>query len=394
MYWNSNYTNEQGGHEIPLYGDFSQDAQHPEWGFSGTGESFQIERLDALSQADGYQNLYVFGYVVPALGYVPEGMQAVTIPGGEFAVFRAPAHQNRQELGDNLRATWRYACDEWLPASAYEADSSRMAFEYYLGSSAEVEEGFYIAVFDVDRITRPGMDAARDGVMKTVFLPEVTNDYLWQGTVRGRQVSHKWGCSGIDGTAFGPIPGEKGRGEYLFVAYGVYSDPERDDNDYQVLLCYDTKDWARYETVLDQNAMHKNGPAHPLHKFFVYTGNTSWGVQNLEYDAYSGNYLMAVYPGKKPGFANLPMYIVDGSVPPRTEILSGSDPACTGEVLTLLPSKLGGKTPGFSWPHGSTGLYSLGDGRFYVSHHGRTPAGHDTHVRLTDWAAITAAEIK
>ena len=117
-------------------------------------------------------------------------------------------------------------------------------------------------------------------------------------------------------------------------------------------------------------------------------------MQNLEYDAYSGNYLLAVYPGKKPGFANLPMYIVDGSVPPRTEILSGSDPACTGEVLTLLPSKLGGKTPGFSWPHGSTGLYSLGEGRFYVSHHGRTPAGHDTHVRLTDWAAITAAEIK
>ena len=276
----------------------------------------------------------------------------------------------------------------------YKHDAIGQGILRNLGSSAEVEEGFYSAVFDVDRITRPGMDAARDGVMKTVFLPEVTNDYLWQGTVRGRQVSHKWGCSGIDGTAFGPIPGEKGRGEYLFVAYGVYSDPERDDNDYQVLLCYDTKDWARYETVLDQNAMHKNGPAHPLHKFFVYTGNTSWGVQNLEYDAYSGNYLMAVYPGKKPGFANLPMYIVDGSVPPRTEILSGSDPACTGEVLTLLPSKLGGKTPGFSWPHGSTGLYSLGDGRFYVSHHGRTPAGHDTHVRLTDWAAITAAEIK
>ena len=68
----------------------------------------------------------------------PEGMRAVTIPGGEFAVFHAPAHQTPQELGDNLRATWRYACDDWLPASTYEADPSRMAFEYYLGSSAEV----------------------------------------------------------------------------------------------------------------------------------------------------------------------------------------------------------------------------------------------------------------
>ena len=82
--------------------------------------------------------IYVFGYVVPAIGYVPEGMQAVTIPGGEFAVFRAPAHQTPQELGDNLRATWRYACDEWLPASDYVSDLDRLAFEYYLASDAMV----------------------------------------------------------------------------------------------------------------------------------------------------------------------------------------------------------------------------------------------------------------
>ena len=82
--------------------------------------------------------IYVFGYVVPEIGYVPEGMQAVTIPGGEFAVFSAPAYKSAQELGDNLRAAWRYACDAWLPGSAYEADPTRMAFEYYLGSSAEV----------------------------------------------------------------------------------------------------------------------------------------------------------------------------------------------------------------------------------------------------------------
>ena len=82
--------------------------------------------------------IYVFGYVVPEIGYVPEGMRAVTIPGGEFAVFRAPAYKSAQELGDNLRETWRCACDEWLPGSAYEADPTRMAFEYYLGNSAEV----------------------------------------------------------------------------------------------------------------------------------------------------------------------------------------------------------------------------------------------------------------
>ena len=81
---------------------------------------------------------YVFGYVAEKIGYVPETMRAVTIPVGEFAVFRAPAHQTPQELGDNLRATWRYACETWLPASGYIADTGRMAFEYYLGSSATV----------------------------------------------------------------------------------------------------------------------------------------------------------------------------------------------------------------------------------------------------------------
>ena len=63
VYWNSNYTNEQGGHEMPLYGQFSDDVNHPEWGLSNLGESFQIERLDALCEADGHRNLHYFGYI-------------------------------------------------------------------------------------------------------------------------------------------------------------------------------------------------------------------------------------------------------------------------------------------------------------------------------------------
>ena len=257
-----------------------------------------------------------------------------------------------------------------------------------LDTDIPAEEGFYIAVFDVDRIDRPGLDACRDGIMKTVYLKEVVRDYTWRGMVNGKPAEHKWGCSGIDGTAFGPIPGSADKKEYLFVAYGVYGDNERSDNDHQVLLCYDTADWGRYETVLDQAAMHKNGPEKPDRKFFVYTGNTTWGVQNLEYDAASGNYLMAVYPGKKPAFPNLPMYIVDGKVPPVRCPLRGSDPAEEGETLTLLSSPLGGETPGFAFAHGDTGLYSLGDGRFYVSHDGKCAQGYDTHVRLHDWREI------
>ena len=82
--------------------------------------------------------VYVFGYVVAQIGYVPEAMRAVTIPGGEFAVFSAPAHSSTAELGENMRETWRYAAEQWLPASDYESDTGRVAFEYYTGSDAMV----------------------------------------------------------------------------------------------------------------------------------------------------------------------------------------------------------------------------------------------------------------
>ena len=62
VYWNSNYTNEQGGHEIPLYGNFSGDAEHPEWDYN-LSYTLWVDRLDALAEADGRQNLNVFGYV-------------------------------------------------------------------------------------------------------------------------------------------------------------------------------------------------------------------------------------------------------------------------------------------------------------------------------------------
>ena len=143
------------------------------------------------------------------------------------------------------------------------------------------------------------MDATSDGVMTAVYLKEVVDDYSATVQNGGKSVSHRYGCSGVDGTAFGKIPGGEKESDYLFVSYGVYSDLERTDNDYQVILCYDTSDWAQYAQPLDQEKMHHSGPETPAHKFFIYTGNTTYGVQNLEYDAATGNFLMAVYRGKR-----------------------------------------------------------------------------------------------
>ena len=64
VYWNSNYTNEQGTHEIPIFGRFSGDAAHTEWMTNGIGWTLNPDRIDELSEAGNNQNnLKVFGYV-------------------------------------------------------------------------------------------------------------------------------------------------------------------------------------------------------------------------------------------------------------------------------------------------------------------------------------------
>jgi len=270
----------------------------------------------------------------------------------------------------------------------YKNDAIGRGILKNLGSDWQIRDGFYIVMFDVDKITRPDMDACADGVMTSVYLKEVLDDFSATVEHNGKMVPHRHGCSGIDGTTFGPMPGaSKDSKPYLFVSYGIYSDLERTDNDHQVILCYDTSDWAQYERPLSQDDMHTSGPAAPLHKFFVYTGNTNWGVQNLEYDAYTGNYLMAVYTGKKPDFPNNPMYIIDGSKAPVVD-------AQGRETLSLLQEGLPHASGVYSWPfpHGSTGLYSFGDGLYYVSIHTRVDNLHNTTLHLHKWNGVDPLE--
>ena len=68
--------------------------------------------------------------------------------------------------------------------------------------------------------------------------------------------------------------------------------------------------------------------------------------------------------------------------------LKGFDPPMTGDCLSLLESGIGSETPGFEFPHGSTGLCALGDGKFYVSEHGKENDLFLSRVRLYDWKDI------
>ena len=239
----------------------------------------------------------------------------------------------------------------------------------------DVSDGFYIAVFDVEKIDRTDMDAEKDGVMTAVYLREVVDDYSADG--------HRYGCSGIDGVTFAPAIGEASGRQYLYVAYGVYGQIEREDNDHQVILQYDISDWGSFAGALNQREMHRCGPEKPDHKYFLYTGNTTYGVQNLEYDPATNLILAAVYPGRKEHFPNYPMFFIDCAKTPEKAVLAGLGEE--GECISLAQIGLCDEKTGIrgsDFPHGSTGIISLGDGLFYFSEHYRTENGFGTVVRL------------
>ncbi|WP_232369806.1 MULTISPECIES: hypothetical protein [Prevotella] len=236
---------------------------------------------------------------------------------------------------------------------------------------------FYVAVFDVDKITRTGMDGLRDGVMRTVCLPTVKKLYEGTATVNGTTHKHVYGCSGIDGISFGPRFGKKGGKPFLTVALGVYGDIQRTDNDYQVLLQYPWPSVMRHARPLDLNRMHTEGPAKPAATYFAYTGNTNYGVQNLEYDPESDQWFMAVYKGTKQQFPNYQLFAIDNTVKPSRKYLTGHGGE-RGLVVQLSKTGLYDAASGvYGWRfrYGSMGMQAMGDGYFYFLHPDRNSKG-------------------
>lgn len=227
------------------------------------------------------------------------------------------------------------------------------------------EDNFYLVSFDIDRIDRMELDAEADGIMTAVWLREVAGEYAATDPVSGKP--HHYGCSGIDGTAYGPVFGTDGS-KKIMVAYGIYNQVDRTDNDHQVILQYDPDIFRKYGKALNQSQPHHSGPESCEARYFLHTGNTRWGVQNLEYDPASRLWLVAVYTGKKEHFTNFPLFLIDGTAAPVQKELTGRDGE-TGPVLTL--AKLGYEGQNGIWgcdfPLGSTGVCALGDGRFYFS---------------------------
>jgi len=219
----------------------------------------------------------------------------------------------------------------------------------------EGQSAFYIAIIDVDRMDRIGMDPYKDSVMEFVRIEDACRDYA---------DGHKYGCSGIDGVTFGPAPGSRNGKMYLYVAYGIYSDTGRDDNDNQILLCYDPASFSSRKA---------------LKRYTVYTGNTSYGVQNMAYDASSNRIYLLVYKGKKSILPNYDMFAVDMGIKASKGRLSLAQDGLLDEASGIR---------GWRFPWGSTGFQSLGDGMFMISENGRNASTGQqcSDLRLYRWS--------
>ena len=212
----------------------------------------------------------------------------------------------------------------------------------HLGTEAYTQDQsrFYVAVVDVDR-----MDSK--DAMCTYEVAEAIADY-----------KTRYGCSGIDGVTIAPQIGKKTGKPRLYVAYGIYGDISRRDNDHQILLEYKL-DAFKGKAVPKASA-----------KYFIFTGNTTWGVQNLCYDPKTGCIFMASYAGKKPEFPNFSLFAVPVGQKPEKKVLRGLEN--DGEHLSLalwqqgLLSTVKG-VRGWRFGDACTGICTLGDGIWFVS---------------------------
>ncbi|WP_423603874.1 hypothetical protein [Sphingomonas sp. MS122] len=276
------------------------------------------------------------------------------------------------------------------------------------------DRAFYIAVIDGAKIDRVGIDAGASDVLRTVYLPEVAKDYAADVNGDGRfdgddgrfrddaaaSPDHRYGCSGIDGVAFGPAFGRSDGPRLLTVAYGIYGNTTRSDNDHQVLLQYDVSNWAKLAQPLVEAAPHRSGPAAVKGKYFVRTGNTTYGVQNLAYDAAAQRWFMGVYKGKKAAFPNYLLFAVEATTQPVRGDLAGV-PARDGrgweqgQLLALAEDGLEDPATGIrGWNQkADVGLQPVGGERFYLARNRGSKGAQTADLALVRWTGDPKAPL-
>lgn len=238
----------------------------------------------------------------------------------------------------------------------------------HLGTEAVSQElsKFYIMVFDVDG-GQAGPGAGNPVISGQFEVAEAIADY-----------KTRYGCSGIDGVTIAPQIGKKKGKPRLYVAYGVYGDISRRDNDHQILLEYKLDAFKPGITAPKASA-----------KYFIFTGNTTWGVQNLCFDPKTECIFMACYMGKKPEFPNFSLFAVPVAQKPVKKVLRGLEDDGEHLSLALWQQGLLGSVKGirgWRFSDATTGICTLGDGTWFVSTPLKLKKGFQTAtVRQIHW---------
>lgn len=231
-----------------------------------------------------------------------------------------------------------------------KADEIGASISHGLGQKTHKESAFYVVEIDVDKLTTRNTKA--ENVMRKISIDKANEFYRDSVSVNGKTLKHRYGCSGIDGVCIAPALGKSTQSKnHLYVACGIYSDTTRNDNDYQILLCYD----------LEALQKGKNTPAEVI---FVKTGNTSYGVQNMAYDALNDQILLAVYRGKKPQYPNYDLFAIERS----KKVFKAKLDNVPYENKKVKQAQV---SQAWYFKYGSTGFYSLGDGTWYFAEGGR-----------------------
>ena len=81
------------------------------------------------------RHYYIFGPGVSEVRFVPKQCASYYVPGGLFAAFPVNKPKDPEDstvLCENVQVTWFYALKQWIPASDYKVDKTRVPYEYYL----------------------------------------------------------------------------------------------------------------------------------------------------------------------------------------------------------------------------------------------------------------------
>ena len=253
----------------------------------------------------------------------------------------------------------------------------------YASLNPEGKKALYLAIIDVNNLNEMNVDAVKGGLIRTVHLTHVWEDFKAKVKNQGKTYSRRYGVSGTDAMCFGPSF-ETGEGYYLTISCGTTPQTQRTDNDYQVLVQYDvTGWWNKYAQPLSYKKVHHIGPEDIHGKFFVYTGNTYYGVQTMTYFDELNLWFLNVYSSRKDNFPKYNLFIVDGDVKPKEKSLKGQEKKDVQKVLTLYKDgSYDEATKIYGWriSDGAKGMEYLFNGLFYIIHPYKTWYGKQTAV--------------